>query len=226
MTELKNRFITIDSGGHEMYGGDQGSLGSRAMTRCGCGLIAALNVLLYLHIYHEKYRTEFFGEKSDPELSMDEFVRFSVLLRKKFIPLFYPFGLNGLTLAWCINRYFRKYRLPLRCRWAVRKKRRFEAVEEMLSRDIPVILSIGPNFPFLLGKKGLALYRDLGTAHPVHSATVNAHYVTVTAMDEKKLRISSWGKEYYINREEFESYSHRCSWSFLSNIVSIREKKK
>ncbi len=226
MIELKNSFITIDAGGRKLYGGDQGSLGSKAMTRCGCGLIAALNMLLYLHINYCEYRTDFFGDKSDPELSMEEFVRFSFLLRKKFIPLFYPFGLNGLTLSWCINRYFRKYRLSLRCRWAVRKKRRFEAAEEMLFTDIPVILSIGPNFPFLPGRKELALYRDLGTSHLVRSASVNAHYVTITAMNKKQLRVSSWGKEYYINREEFESYSHKRSWSFLSNIVYVREKKK
>ena len=44
----------------------------------------------------------------------------------------------------------------------------------------------------------------------------------MTGIDEKCLKISSWGREYYIDREEYMSYIRRHSGSLVSNIVKIR----
>ena len=96
-------------------------------------------------------------------------------------------------------------------------------MEEMLRRDIPVILSIGPNFPRLWKQGKETLYRmDQGDYR--RAAETRAHYVTVTGMDESWLRISSWGKEYYLSREEYETYRADISSALVSNIVYIRER--
>ena len=43
-------------------------------------------------------------------------------------------------------------------------------------------------------------------------------------MDEDWLRISSWGRLYYINRQDFEEYIHRYSLSFVSNVLLVERK--
>ena len=56
------------------------------------------------------------------------------------------------------------------------------------------------------------------------STGARAHYITVTGMDESWLRISSWGRLYYLNRLEFEQYVKRHSAGFVSNILYIEKK--
>ena len=45
--------------------------------------------------------------------------------------------------------------------------------------------------------------------------------VTVTAMDEIWMCISSWGKKYYINRQEYMEYACRYSGFLVSNMVYL-----
>lgn len=59
------------------------------------------------------------------------------------------------------------------------------------------------------------------------SNNVHGHYVTVTGLiyDEETtktmLRISSWGKQYYIDYEEYREYVEHISDPFTSSLVSI-----
>ena len=53
----------------------------------------------------------------------------------------------------------------------------------------------------------------------------HAHYVTVTGADSDWLQISSWGKRYYIRKDDYLSYVKRHSARLFSNILYIREKK-
>jgi hypothetical protein len=48
----------------------------------------------------------------------------------------------------------------------------------------------------------------------------------VTGLDDTHLRIASWGREYYISRQEFERYAARDSTRLFSNIVWLRPKKR
>ena len=72
-------------------------------------------------------------------------------------------------------------------------------------------------------KKGqkLKLYVRRGDSF-ISTAAVNAHYVTVTGMDDRWLEVSTWGKKYYINREEFTRYVRKYSCYLFSNLVGIR----
>jgi hypothetical protein len=126
----------------------------------------------------------------------------------------------------------------------------------MLSLDIPVILSIGPNTPNLWGKKGITFYeyreieyredkdnstkKDINTGdakpavkkpyyYKVVRQNINGHYVMVTGMIKDDiagrimLRISSWGKQYYINYEEYRDYIDSSSGTFTSSIVQVQK---
>ena len=192
----------------------------KVMRRCGCGIVAAVDLLLYLHRYHKPF--PIFSEMGD-ELSQEVYEELLQSLRRKYFPLFYPVGMNGISLAFGLNRIFRKSGLSLRARWDMSERKLWSRMEEMLLRDMPVILSIGPNFPKLWKKGKETLYRLDGDERRAAAETV-AHYVTVTGMDDKWLRVSSWGKEYYLSREEYERFRADISSALVSNIVYIQRK--
>ena len=89
----------------------------------------------------------------------------------------------------------------------------------MLRQDIPVIMSVGPNFPKLWGKRRVRFYVRIEGRGYIPAAAAKQHYFTVTGMDEDWLQISSWGRLYYLNRREFEEYTRRYSLDFVSNIL-------
>lgn len=94
----------------------------------------------------------------------------------------------------------------------------------MLDQDLPVILSVGNQFPKFWQKNGAALHRRSGEELK-EAARVHAHYVVVVGMDEKWLRISSWGREYFLSRDEFIRYRNEESMSLLCNIVCLRRRE-
>jgi hypothetical protein len=140
-----------------------------------------------------------------------------------------------------------------------------ECTWEMLSRDIPVILSIGPNTPFLWKNEGVTFYNreilsdvddtsnenspsDINSS--IHLPTlyryrpvknnINSHYVTVTGLykmersnraDQEEspngngkimLRISSWGKLYYIDYNQYRDYIDNFGGTFTSSMIYIK----
>ena len=88
---------------------------------------------------------------------------------------------------------------------------------------IPVILAVGPNFSLFRKKHKLNFYVKNGEEYTFACQTA-AHYVTVTAMEEQYLKISSWGKEYFINVQEYADYVKRYSSYFVSNVFYIRKR--
>ena len=87
-----------------------------------------------------------------------------------------------------------------------------------------MILSVGPNFPAVWEKHKLKFYRKITDGNYRPAAATKAHYVTATALDAEWLRISSWGKEYYINREEYEAFVKAHSSYLFSNLVYLSKK--
>ena len=138
------------------------------------------------------------------------------------MPLIRPLGVNGLVLAMGMNRLLRRYKLPYRAFWAVSGRKFWDRVEELLRQDLPVIFSVGPNFPALWRKERLTFYsrRPDGSFFPANSA--RAHSITATGCDETWLRISSWGREYYIRRSEYDEYVRKNSTSLVSNVLMLR----
>ena len=163
-----------------------------------------------------------FAEFAD-DLEREKYEELLQMLRRRYFLLFYPVGMNGIALAMGLNQAFRKNGLALSARWDMSERLLWSRIEEMLARDLPVILSIGPNFPRLWKRGKEALYR-LDNGDMRRATETRAHYVTVTGMDDNWLRISSWGREYYLSRREYENYRSVFSSALVSNIVYIRRK--
>ncbi len=222
---LKNAYISVQSGSAASYGGNQMLLENKTERTVGCGVIAALDLLLYLSRCHESASARMLIQQApeDPILLPDylTLVRF---LRKRYIPLIPGHGINGLTLALGINACFLHYRLPYVAFWGVSYTRLWTAIRDMLDQDIPVIFSIGPNFPLFWQHHKLRFYTKTADGAYRHGAQTHAHYVMITGLDEEWLRISSWGKLYYIRREEYLAYVREHSARLVSNIMLIKKR--
>jgi len=194
------------------------------LRRCGCGLVCALDLLLYLHRHHKGCQLPFLEQAApaDP-VSAEWYEQKIALLRRRWLPIVYPLGTSGIALAWGLNRIFRKYGLPLRAKWAVKWDSLFDTAADMLRRDIPVVLAVGQNFPRFWRRDKLKFYRRTAEGEYRFANATHAHFVNLTAMDDHWLQVSSWGKCYYINREEYARYTKQHSLRWLCNILSVQE---
>lgn len=224
IVNLSHPYLSIAYRGIYSYGSNQEWSESKVMKGYGCGVIASSDVLAYLGLHKRGCQTKELRdlkfEKGAVEYqSYQEYVK---VMRKKYFPVMPHFGIPGCMLPFGFNWYFYKNHIPLRAHWSVLPKNLMSGIQKMLDRDIPVILSIGLNFPFFWGKKALQIYTKShdGTYTPIQK--VRAHYVTVTGVEDDKLCISSWGKEYYIFWEEYRIYVKKHSSYFASNICLIK----
>ena len=210
MLSLRKPYVRVQHDGVCTYGGSQMLSDIKSIRTCGCGPVAALDTVLYLS-----------GEQEKP-IPLAEYNKKLESICRRYFPLLPPFGINGVFLAAGMNQLLRKRGLPYRASWAFSGKKFFARMEEMLSRDIPVIFSVGPNFPAVWHKNKLPFYRRRadGSFYPCNSTV--AHYVTATGLDPEWIRISSWGTEYYIKREEYRQYIQKYSANLVSNVLFLR----
>ena len=142
---------------------------------------------------------------------------------RRYFPLLPPSGINGITLVAGLNILFIKRKLPYRAFWAVSGRKLWQRVEDMLNQDLPVILAVGPNFPAFWQNHKLDFYVKTRDGRYVKSAATKGHYVTATGIDDEWLQISSWGRKYYVNRSEYDSYVKKHSNFIFSNLVYLRK---
>ena len=225
---LRHPFPRIADGNTLSYGGNQSKFEKRYVQQGGCGLVGAANLIYYLASQGIYGKHADLPAQMQPEcvISLEAFNRSCEQLRKRFLPVLPRLGMNGFSLVLGLNLYFLRYRMPYRAFWGIRGKKLWQRAAEMLRQDLPVIFSIGPNFPKLWGKEKVTFYQRLpdGTYRP--AAATLAHYVTITALDEDYAKISSWGREFYVSRREYEDYVRRHSAYLVSNIAVIRKKKR
>lgn len=222
MFQIRHHYISVSSEKRLSFGGSQMISKSKTMREVGCGVIAALDLLLYLCRFHGCECAFFADAAEDGVIDETEYDELAQKLSRRFFPMIPKLGINGLMLAGGLNLFFLRYSFPFRASWGMGSGKLFGQIEEMLSHDIPVILAIGPNFPRFWQKNKLTFYVAAPDGEMMAACSINAHYVTVTGLDERFLKISSWGREYYIDREEYLSYMRRHSGSIVSNIVKIR----
>lgn len=209
----------------------------------GCGTIATADIFLYLAIKNDAYRsgvTESVLQGTDSAYYKDymSYVRKINIYYTKTKPYI---AVLGPKIAYAFNSYARTYKFNLRAKWKLTLSYydMLEYIEEMLSRDIPIILSIGPNTPFMWKKNGIFLYKRESLDNPDDSTTyyryipvksnVYGHYVTVTGIYKSlngngkiMLRVSSWGKPYYIDYNEYRDYIENFGGTFTSSMVYIK----
>lgn len=210
MLTLKRSFPRVRKDDRISYGGNQMWAQKALIRDVGCGPVAAMDLLRYL------------GGECQTPLPLAEYNRELEELCRRYFPLIPYSGINGITLAIGVNRLFRLRKLPFHAVWAFSGDRLWDRAAEMLSQDLPVILSIGPNFPLVWRKDRLPFYvrRHDGSMIPVSSA--KSHYVSVTGLDEDWARISSWGREFYLSQREYDDFVRKHSTSLFSNILYIK----
>ncbi len=221
MIGLKYPYPGIEQAGAETLGGNQRMLKSKTLQQCGCGVIAALDLVRYLHLYDSCCRTSFFaGIEDTTSLPLPVYDLCALRMMRNFVPVQQPTGTASFLLAAGLNRYFKEYGLALQASWGVPKERLWVEIEEMLQKNLPVILSLGKQFPKVWRKEGVRMYR-YQAGQMKKSVQAHGHYVTVVAMSERWMKVLSWGQVYYISRDEFLRYRDRESLNLLCNIVRL-----
>ena len=221
---LRHPYVSVESS----YGGSQSWLANRVMSQSGCGVVAAGDVLLYLGMHRRGCRTEgihglFY---SDGRISRARYEQYLKELGRRYFPVLPYLGMPFWVLTMGLNRYFRRNGIRLGARWGVLPWNLEKRMEEMFRQDLPVILSIGPNFPPFFRKQKLRLYEKEENGSYRHVTQTRAHYVVATGFEKGKLRISSWGKCYYIDWEEYKEYLWKKSNPWMTNICVLQERHK
>ena len=213
LSALTKPYPSVQLNSRASFGGSQQSLDTKTLRRCGCGLVAVLDLLLYLS------RTP-----AEP-MPLEQYRQMAHRLRRRF-PLVYPFGTSGPVMALCLGLLLRRLGLPLRARWGVKWPQLWEKMAEMLEADLPVILAVGQNFPLPWGNHKLAFYRLGEDGQYRFAGRTKAHFVTVTGLGPQWMEVSSWGERYYLSRTEYEAYTRRHSCRWFSNILYLSPKSR
>lgn len=217
---LQHPYPSVAKENQLSYGGCQSWLADPVAQKSGCGLVAAADLLIYLHRCSH-HPADFFRALPPDPIPAEIYNNFAHRLRKRYFPLAASFGLNAFLLAFGMNRFLYDNHLPYKAQWGVTGKNLWPAVRSMLQRDIPVILCVGVNFPFPWGKEQLPFHSLVdGQYRPTTAA--HAHYVTVTGMDDHWLRVSSWGREYFLSQEQYRQFRKDHSCGLYSNILYLR----
>ena len=218
---LQNPYPGIREKGKCTYGGNQMLLQSETLRRFGCGAVAALDLVRYLHLYHAGCKTDLFTGVPDDQAVTSALYGLCVRrICRRYLPIMPYIATNGAFLAAGINAYLKHYDLPFSARWGVAQDNLWQAIGRMLDADLPVILGIGKPVKHLLTGKGLSLYQNRNGEWKV-VRKVSGHFLTVTKQDDHWLHVSSWGKEYAIERQELMHYTRTESVPFLCNILQI-----
>jgi len=224
---LRHPYFSVKTQDGCSYGGSQTWSSSRMMRKVGCGVVGISDVCLYLGLHRSNYKTDLhYGIlREDGYISFPRYERYVMKMRRRYLKLIPGLGVPGFLLPLALNRYFQHYRIEMHARWCFCVGKMFSRIEKMLAQDIPVILAVGPNFPFVWGKKKVTFYKlENGVFYP--ATETKSHFVVVTGLVDEYLQISSWGKEYYISWPEYLHYVRHHSSCFGSNICLLKEKKK
>lgn len=234
---LQKPYIQVRRNNGEItYGGDQGFFKGGApgsvevrKSAMGCGVVAFSDLLLYLGTGDQSRETPeskcYVNRMNDEE----EYCSYYNCIYDFMGGVSARNGISGIRLMLRFNRLARREHWGMRAIWGLGAGKLYGRIEEMLKQDIPVILCI----PIMLLKKdkkdGVSFYRGIGEWKK--ETTVSAHYVMVTGIvqecgsTEMFLEISSWGKKYYINWNEYEKLirTHFLG-TILGNILYIRKR--
>ena len=225
MLELQHPYILVDVHGRLSYGGGQQLSKNPMIRRCGCGVVAATDLLLYLTRWHSHGAVDYFaGLLTDEAVPLPVYDALLRNLSRREFPMIPYAGINGVMLMAGMQLFFRRHGMPYTTRWCMAPGRLWERIEDMLSADIPVIMSVGPNFPLIWGDKRVRFYAHAPAGGYIPASGAKAHYFTVTGLDGEWLRISSWGCCYYLSRREFEEYARHASTTIASNVLLVRRK--
>ena len=214
-TGIEERFILVSDGYNNHYGGRQEwfpEAASPKVHKYGCGIVAAINVYLYLAKINWISRADY------------------MILVREFLSM-YPtsgFLLNtGIgILPWQMSSYIKRKcasaGISVKSAWLGRDgiDGMYEHMKKALENNTPLIwafFNLKPSHKIQFYKYSNGEFRDTyldAKSIEHHCDKVNSHYVTVTAVIEREVddklqrwvEISSWGSKYYVNYAEFEHF--------------------
>ena len=230
---LNDNFIKVtgvDASGS--YGGNQGWFVDSAfgnLSRQGCGVIAAVDTMLYLIGKNEAAIESYSKIVSDfcHERRLSRFFMKEISIRKYGNNSF-AIGIIPIQMSGFINKRMKAYGIKKRFKWngIHGHKDMYQKMKAMISMNNPVIWSL------YSPKRMLKLYirTDSADGFLYSGQSVNNHYVTATAILEgyvpehpRMIEISSWGKRYYIDYDEYLKYVGKSLISgYCSNIFIVK----
>ncbi|SHJ56236.1 hypothetical protein [Parasporobacterium paucivorans] len=204
----------------------------------GCGLIAVGDIFLHLARTDSRYRTPYTSMilRDEAEPSVAEYKRYIQSLYRKYVWFIPGPGMWVMHLVWMMNQYFKGNGMDLKARWRFPPTRgwRKSVIKKSLKNHLPVILLLGRTrgeiFLLMKNKIGLNLYADEECSRILKTGVKN-HYVVVTDILQKPgtkktvLKISSWGKLYYIDYDEYCRYVSRYGDPITSSMIIIDKRR-
>lgn len=220
---LRHSFPTVDNKGILTYGGSQQLSDSAVIRKCGCGVVAAADLFIYLQRFHAGCTSELLESTAAIRpIPLESYNGILRALCRRFFLVTPPFGINGLGLACGMNLFFVRSGYRFRAQWGVKYSMLWESIAKMLDMDIPVVIAVGPNLPCFWQNNQTGLYTRLPDGSYRKIGAVKAHYMSVTALDGEWLTVSSWGHKYYISRRDYDMYVRTHSNGLVCNIAYIK----
>lgn len=240
ITGLQNpEYLRIRYEANTSYGGSQNWFSMEhwmsreyQIHKWGCGVIAMGDLFLYLAKSNRMYVTgaASLAGISHAVLDWEDYKRYILYLYHTFASVMPGSGMNGFALASSVRRYCLKYQIPMTIAWKgfLDDQSMLRVMRKMLKENLPVILSIGPNTPLVFRKKGIPFYvlSEKNEFIPGGSQTVHRHFVTVTGIvylkhEKVMLRLSSWGREYYIDYQDYRAYIKEEGDTITSSLLYL-----
>ncbi|MBQ8982541.1 MAG: hypothetical protein IJ079_03040 [Lachnospiraceae bacterium] len=240
----KSEYIPVQYQGTKSFGGNQCWYPTEhylsqdyAIHKWGCGAVAIADLFLYLARADHARDTSATSLARASRLiySYEDYTLYLKFMQRRFTPILPYAGMNGFMLAAAANHYAMKYQIPIKASWKafLNDDQMIRAIRRMISEDIPVIISIGPNTPLFFKKEGIHFYiksnKEDNTKlehYSIGARNVHAHYVTVTGivgLKNKKmlLKIASWGREFYIDYQEWREYIAQFGDRLTSSLLYV-----
>lgn len=229
-------FIRVQAETGVSYGGDQNwfrAKGKKKLADYGCGMVSVSDVILHMvkhrkFTVREKYK-QLHKVRQQVIINKEDYLNYLESMSRKFFPVFaWAKGTWGPALAVGFNIFAMLNRISYRAKWGVPRARMKASIEEMVGNDIPVMFSVGANFPLLWKKDGVMLYVHGRNGEFHKHGSTGRHYMTITGYFEDDsgqwLKVSSWGREFYIQWNEYEEFVKKKSCMVFSNILYIYHK--
>ncbi len=128
----------------------------------GCGTIATADMFLYLALQKKEINTTVtaIALQDSIQILYDNYLSYVLEVHNKYTKTKRYLAVLGPSLARAINNYSNQFSLGYVATWKWRLSyyEMLDQIESMLSQDIPVILSIGPNTPKFWGRHGISFY--------------------------------------------------------------------
>ncbi len=237
--EWTNRGSNASYGGSQMWLFDDGNSTwysqfgmDYIIQNYGCGLISTSDILLYLaktNTQYETDETEQISKNGITNIDYNEYIEYVNDMNGRYLTVVNWVGVAGPNIKTGIETYSSVRKLDLKAKWCVSKEKMLPRIKEMLNNDIPVTFAIGPSVDKDAGVVFYTLQPQTNNPYNLvkDAGPVRGHYVTITGMmsddisNKKILEISSWGKKYYIDYDEYMDYVDAESSHLFSNIVYI-----